>query len=340
MYEELRADRDRILENIGKLKDFLTVNKPSVAAITTVSQIPRYDPETQQQDKLPEVDGAGGSMDFCITHNAAATPEQIATVLSDFGSNDPDILTDGSAKVTFKYPGVVIVPCDPLQLRHLIHDINTSKERFSATLKRLGRGTNPFDHFEQVHKRLPGLVVLQATRNVFYSEQRLRKVTFCWRYNGNSQKTDRETLLTMLARRLDYLATRDVNASSDAQRLAVEAAIETIQGLTLEKGEGLRLRRTNANPVPSVHIYRDISDPDNKDLRRYISTKASLPIFGTDDRPDEAKSFEVGFLPELQSFNEAEKPPSRTRTRYITTVLSPELGIVKVRDNNYSRQGN
>lgn len=340
MYEELRADRDRILDNILKLKEFLKENKPSVAAITTVSQIPRYDPEAKQQDEHPDEDGAGASMDFGITHNATATPEQIATVLSDFGTNDPDILTDGSAKVTFKYPGVVIVPCDPLLLRGLIQDINTAKDRFAATLKRLGRGSNPFDHFEQVHKRLPGLVVLQATRNVFYSEQRIRKVTFCWRFNGNSQKTDRETLLTMLARRLDYLATRELNASSDVQRQVVEAAIEMIQGLTLEKGEGLRLRRTNANPVPSVHIYRDISDPDSKDLRRYISTKASLPIFATDDRPDDKRDFNIGVLPDLQSFIEEEKPPARKRTRYITTVLSPELGIVKVRDNNYSRQGN
>ncbi|ELS1746302.1 DNA replication protein [Salmonella enterica] len=308
--EDLPFYRDRILERIEQLRSFLNDHQPVMAELMTVGTVTRH------EERLKEVNP------IKVSTISAASVDDIIRVFQDFCIDDIDVLSRNSTKVTTKYPGLIIVPEGAEQLSGIICDINDAKSDFASAMKRVNKEKHI--RFEEVHRKLPGLVTAHSTRKILFVEEQLKKVTFAWRLNRNQVRTDATKLIKMLENRL--LAAAKSPATTDLTVVAnLERAKALLKRKVLKDGDAYRLCRTNTFPVPIAHLFTFRPEGTERGSSKYAETdykvvKASLPIFGVGQKPT---------FKGLQNWAPAsdDAPSNERRINHSYTELVPGAGL-------------
>lgn len=160
-----------------------------------------------------------------------------------FCIDDIDVLSRNSTKVTTKYPGLIIVPEGAELLSRIIRDINDAKTDFASAMKRV----NDQKHirFEEVHRKLPGLVTVASTRKIMFVEARLKKLLLL-ATKPERVKTNASELIAMLDKR--RTAAVKSPATTD---LTVVANIDRAKALLERKVLQDGMRYVFVGPIPS-----------------------------------------------------------------------------------------
>ncbi|HCJ5813492.1 TPA: DNA replication protein [Escherichia coli] len=314
--EDLLFYRDRILEQIEKLRSFLNDHQPVMAELMTVGTVTRH------EERLKEVNPIE------VSTISDASVDEIIRVIQDFCIDDIDVLSRNSTKVTTKYPGLIIVPEGAEQLSGIICDINDAKSDFASAMKRVN--SEKHIRFKEVHRKLPGLVTAHSTRKILFVEEQLKKVTFAWRLNRNQVKTNASDLIAMLDKR--RLVAVKSPVTTDLTVVAnIDRAKALLERKVLRDGEGYRLCRTNTFPVPIAHLFTYRPEGKERGSSKYAETdykvvKASLPIFGVGQKPT---------IKRLQDWvpvqDEALSNGRRSNHSYTELVPGADLGIFIMR---------
>ena len=310
--ENLPFYRDRILERIEQLRAFLNNHQPVMAELMTVGAVTRH------EERLKEV------TPIEVSTISDASVDDIIRVFQDFCIDDIDVLSRNSTKVTTKYPGLIIVPEGAELLSRIIRDINDAKTDFASAMKRV----NDEKHirFEEVHRKLPGLVTVASTRKIMFVEARLKKVTFCRRLNRNQVKTNASELIAMLDKR--RTAAVKSPATTDLTVVAnIDRAKALLERKVLQDGDALRLCRTNTFPVPIAHLFSYRPEGTERGSSKYAETdykvvKASLPIFAVGQKP----AFK-GLQNWVPASDDAPSNARRINHSYTELVPGADLGI-------------
>lgn len=310
--EDLPFYRDRILERIEKLRSFLNDHQPVMAELMTVGTVTRH------EERLKEVNPIE------VSTISDASVDDIIRVLQDFCIDDIDVLSRNSTKVTTKYPGLIIVSEGAEQLSGIICDINDAKSDFSSAMKRVN--TAKHIRFEEVHRKLPGLVTAHSTRKIMFVEEQLKKVTFAWRLNRNQVRTNASDLISLLDNRRS--AAVNSPATTDLTVVAnIDRAKALLERKVLRDGDEYRLCRTNTFPVPIAHLFAYRPEGKERGSSKYAETdykvvKASLPIFGVGSKP----TFK-GLQNWAPALSEAPSNDRRINHSYTELVPGADLGI-------------
>ncbi|WP_426727459.1 DNA replication terminus site-binding protein [Enterobacter cloacae complex sp. 288G10] len=218
-----------------------------------------------------------------------ASVDDIIRVFQDFCIDDIDVLSRNSTKVTTKYPGLIIVPEGAELLSRIIRDINDAKTDFASAMKRV----NDEKHirFEEVHRKLPGLVTVASTRKIMFVEARLKKSYFLLATKPEpGKKTNASELIAMLDKRrtaaVKSPATTDLTvvASIGRRHYLKERSYKTGMRYVFVVG-----------PIPSrkfpiAHLFSYRPEGTERGSSKYAETdykvvKASLPIFAVGQKP-------------------------------------------------------
>lgn len=310
--EDLPFYRDRILEQIEKLRSFLNDHQPVMAELMTVGTVTRH------EERLKEVNPIE------VSTISDASVDDIIRVFQDFCIDDIDVLSRNSTKVTTKYPGLIIVPEGAEQLSGIICDINDAKSDFSSAMKSVNKAKHI--RFEEVHRKLPGLVTAHSTRKILFVEEQLKKVTFAWRLNRNQVRTTVSDLITLLDNRRSAAINSPV--TTDLTVVAnIDRAKAILERKVLRDGDEYRLCRTNTFPVPIAHLFAYRPEGKERGSSKYAETdykvvKASLPIFGVGSKP----TFK-GLQNWAPALNEAPSNERRINHSYTELVPGADLGI-------------
>jgi len=273
--DDLPFYRDRILERIEQLRTFLNDHKPVMAELMTVDTVSRHEERLKELNPIE------------VSTISDASVDDIIRVLQDFCIDDIDVLSRNSTKVTTKYPGLIIVPGGAELLNRIIRDINDAKSDFSSAMKRVN--DQKHDRFEEVHRKLPGLVTMHSTRKILFVGSQLKKVTFAWRLNRNQVVTNASDLIVMLEKR--RMAAIKSPVTTDLTVMAnIDRAMTLLERKVLKEGDVYRLCRTNTFPVPIAHLFTYRPEGSERRGSKYAETdykvvKASLPIFGVGQKP-------------------------------------------------------
>lgn len=310
--ENLPVLRDRILQRINALGDFLDTNRPVMSVLMATESVTRHD------ERKKEINTLG------VDVQLNAPVEDIIRVLSHLAVEDIETLSSESTKITRKYPGLVIVPGGGEQLSELICSINEAKNEFAAAMRRVDVDKNR--RFDTVHKKLPGLVTLQSTRKILYVDAQLKKVTFSWRLNKNQLKKDSAQLISILEGRQALAMSPKVNQDPKVL-MDIETALEKVKKTVLAPGESYRVCRVNSFPVPIAHLFTHRPEGVPRAGGKYEDVeyevvKASMPIFAS------------GRVPDVKCLTGWEKPEAKDRGKertltyeYTELVPGAELGI-------------
>lgn len=317
MVNNLRGLRDQIGYRIDELGDYLAATPPVVSELMTISRLSRKEERIKSSWEGFKVQHVSGEQ--------AVT--RIIDALKDFGTDNPLQLNEESTKFTAKYPGLVVVPDKAEKLRKLIEEINNAKNQFARALMSLS--TDRHKRFDEVHEQFPGLVTLQATRNILFSDIPLKKVTFGWRYNRNTEKKTKHELIDILTGRKEALFKNLLTRDQTERLSTLDYAIKKLASMHLQGEEGFRLCRVNSFPVPIVHAWFEGDDRDTQSKNKYLSTKASLPLFATGSFPVP----QLKLLSDWDQSVEGDKAKSGRQTPLVYTELVPgaDLGIFIVR---------
>lgn len=279
--ERLTELHDVIITEIDRLGEYLDAYPPTFSTLMKTHPVTRYDERMKVVNSL-DVDTI-----------KSASREEILEVLKHIRVPNTETLVAESTKVTQKYPGIIIVPGDAKELGPLIEAINTAKNNFASAIRAVEADKSR--RFEKVHKKMPGLIVRQSTRNITFVEGQLKKVTFSWRMHRNQDVKSREQLMSLLEKR-KAVAMMSPATTDPGKLMGIEAAIEALQNRVLKHGESFRLCRVNAFPVPIAHLFVFRAEDEPRaggkyaDVNYFVET-ASLPFFAT-GRVPEVKTLE------------------------------------------------